>query len=33
MECTNRDLLPEAYRTKPREELTRRLRELKRFVN
>jgi len=28
-ECTSRELLPESYRQKPREEVTRRIRELK----
>jgi len=28
-ECTSRELLPESYRTKPRDEITRRIRELK----
>lgn len=28
-ECTSRELLPESYRTKPRDEVTRRIRELK----
>ena len=28
-ECTSRDLLPESYKTKPRDEVTRRIREIK----
>jgi hypothetical protein len=28
-ECTSRELLPESYRQKPRDEITRRIRELK----
>ena len=28
-ECTSRELLPESYRTRPRDEITRRIRELK----
>ena len=28
-ECTSRELLPESYRQKPRDEVTRRIRELK----
>jgi SpoVK/Ycf46/Vps4 family AAA+-type ATPase len=28
-ECTSRELLPESYRQKPRDDITRRIRELK----
>jgi ATP-dependent 26S proteasome regulatory subunit len=32
-ECTSRELLPESYRQKPRDEITRRIRELKQLLS
>ena len=32
-ECTSRDLLPDSYRQKPRDDITRRIRELKLLLN
>jgi hypothetical protein len=29
IECTSRELLPESWRSRPRDEVTRRIRELK----
>jgi SpoVK/Ycf46/Vps4 family AAA+-type ATPase len=32
-ECTSRELLPESYRNRPRDEITRRIRELKMLLS